>query len=208
MAARARMTDSIPGDVTPPMAWVPTRVFMTAGVGVHELERVAVQHAMRDAGVADSNMIKVSSVMAPGLRIISREEGIRLLRPGNMVCAVIAQGQTDQPHQRVTPALAWAQPEKKGVPGYIAEVEEDLAKGMSEATATKQVGEEVLELMAMRLRVKIDAERLWENRGRERMVRIGGTRVRVGALCASTVGPEERDGKKLTAAAFVAAIYI
>jgi arginine decarboxylase len=205
---KARVTDSLPSDVTPPLAWVPTRVFMVSGVGVHEHERVALQHAMRSAGVADCNLLKVSSVIAPGVRIISAEEGMRLLRPGNIVTAVIATAQTDQPHQRVAPALAWAKPEKAGVPGYIAEIEEEMAKGKSEATATKQVGEEVLELLAMRMRVKIDPERLWEKRGRERVVRMGGTRVHVGALCASTVGPEERDGKKLTAAAFVAAIYI
>jgi hypothetical protein len=70
------------------------------------------------------------------------------------------------------------------------------------------VGEEVLEIMAMRLRAKVDAERLWERRGRSRTVRIGGTNVHVGSLCASVAGPEERDGKSLTAAAFVAAIYL
>jgi hypothetical protein len=28
--------------------------------------------------------------------------------------------QTNEPHQRVTTALAWAKPERPGVPGYIA----------------------------------------------------------------------------------------
>jgi hypothetical protein len=60
----------------------------------------------------------------------------------------------------------------------------------------------------MRLRVKVDAERLWKQRGRSRTVRMGGTTVHVGSLAASAVGPEERDGEKLTAAVFVAAIYI
>jgi hypothetical protein len=66
----------------------------------------------------------------------------------------------------------------------------------------------VLELLAMRLRVKVDAKRMWEKRGRSRTLRMGGTTVHVGSLCASTVGPEERDGEKITAAAFVAAIYL
>jgi arginine decarboxylase len=183
-------------------------VFFVTGVGVHTLERVALQHAMRQAGVADCNLLKVSSVIAPDCEIISADEGRRLLRPGNIVCAVIATAQTDEPHQRVTTALAWAKPEKAGVPGYIAELEEEMAKGKSEATATEQVATEVLEILAMRLRVKVDAERLWKRRGRSRTVRMGGTTVHVGSLCASTVGPEERHGEKPTAAVFVAAIYI
>jgi pyruvoyl-dependent arginine decarboxylase (PvlArgDC) len=130
------------------------------------------------------------------------------LKPGNMLFAVIATAQTEEPHQRVTTALAWAKSGKRGVPGYIAEVEEEMAKGMSEETAQDQVGQEALELMAMRLRVKIDAKRLWERRGRARTVRMGGTTVHVGSISASTVGPEERDGKKRTAAAFAAAIYL
>jgi arginine decarboxylase len=205
--AASRSAQTAADDV-PPLSWVPTRVFFVSGVGVHTLERVALQHAMRQAGVADCNLLKVSSVIAPGCRIISEEEGRRLLRPGNFVHAVIATAQTDEPHQRVTTALAWAKPEKPGIPGYIAELEEEMAKGKSEETATQQVAEEVLEILAMRLRVKVDAERLWKQRGRSRTVRMGGTTVHVGSLSASAVGPEERDGEKPTAAVFVAAIYI
>src|SRR5829696_8481095 len=89
-----------PDDVPPPLHWVPSRVFFVTGTGVHELERVALQHAMREAGVADCNLLKVSSVMPPECEIIPASEGRRLLRPGNMVFAVIATAQTEEPHQR------------------------------------------------------------------------------------------------------------
>jgi arginine decarboxylase len=206
-AARTRAATAAIDD-TPPQAFLPTRVFFVSGTGTHELERVALQHAMRDAGVADSNLVKVSSVIAPGCRIISEQEGRALLRPGNIVHAVIAEAQTQEPHQRVATALAWAVPERKGLPGYIAELEEQMAMGKSEQTATEQVGEEVLEIMAMRLNAKIDAKALWAKRGRSRTVRIGGVSVRVGSVSVSCVGPEERNGKQMTAAAFIAAIYL
>ncbi|MFL5560997.1 MAG: pyruvoyl-dependent arginine decarboxylase [Gemmatimonadaceae bacterium] len=206
--ARQRSTPAVSKTASPPLAWVPSRVFFVSGVGVHAQERVAFQHAMRAAGVADSNLVKVSSVIAPGCQIIPAAEGRSLLRPGNIVHAVVGTAKTDEPHQRVTTALAWAKPARRGVPGYIAEIEEDMAKGKSEKSAMEQVAAEVLEILAMRLRVKVDAERLWSRRGRSRTVRMGGTDVQVGALCASAVGPEERDGEKLTAAVFVAAIYI
>jgi pyruvoyl-dependent arginine decarboxylase len=131
--ATARSARSTPDSDVPPLSWVPTRVFFVSGVGTHAMERVALQHAMREAGVADGNLLKVSSVIAPGCRIIPADEGRRLLRPGNMVYAVIATAQTDEPHQRVTTALAWAKPEKPGVPGYIAELEEEMAEGARSA---------------------------------------------------------------------------
>jgi arginine decarboxylase len=192
----------------PPIAWTPSRVFVVGGTGVHEKERIAVQHAMRAAGVEQVNLVKVSSVVAPECELITAEEGRRLLRPGNVCFAVIAQAETDEPHQRIAPGLAWAKPEKPGLPGFIAEVEEDMAKGKSAAATEKEVGEEVLDLMAMRLRAKVDAERLWAKRGRARRVRIGNVWVRVGAHVEEAVGPEPVDGKPRTAAAFVAAIYL
>jgi arginine decarboxylase len=205
---RTARSASIATAVVPPLAWVPTRVFMVAGVGVHAQERVATQLAMRRAGVADCNLLKVSSVMPPECEIIPADVGLRLIRPGNVLVAVIAMAQTQEPHQRVTPALAWVKPEKRGVPGFIAELEEEMAKGKSEATATTQVGEEALHLLADRLRIKIDAERLWASRSRARRVRIGGTTAHVGALAVSAVGPEAQDGESRTAVAFVAAVYI
>src|SRR4051812_16451010 len=140
MPLRKRLSSSITSnDATPPLTFVPTRVFFTSGTGIHKLERVALQHAMREAGLADCNLVKISSVVAPGVQRISKEEGLKLLRAGNMVFAVIAQGQTEEPHQRVTTGLAWAFPEKANTPGYIAELEEEMAKGKSHKSVETQV---------------------------------------------------------------------
>ena len=142
MTERLRSRSTLTRAETPaatPLSFVPRRVFFTAGTGQHRLERVALQHAMREAGVSQCNLVKVSSILPPETEIISRERGVRLLRPGNIVFAIIAQAQTNEPHQRITPAIAWANPDKPGVPGFIAEVEEDLAKGKTEETAADQV---------------------------------------------------------------------
>jgi arginine decarboxylase len=195
-----------PSPAYPPMSFIPRRLFFTAGVGQHELERVALQHAMRQAGVSQCNLVKVSSILPPETQIITRAEGVRLLRPGNIVFAIIAQAQTNEPHQRITPAIAWANPDKRGVPGFIAEVEEDLAKGKSEETAADQVGEEAITILAETLRVKVDPKRKWDRR--KRTTRIGRTNVGIGYLAASTEGPEERDGQNDFAAAVVIAVFV
>src|SRR4051812_22786332 len=167
---------------TAPILFVPRRLFFTSGVGRHSQERVATQNAMRAAGVPRVNLVKISSVIAPRCEIISRQEGIRLLRSGAIAFAVIAQGMTKEPHQRVTPALAWSKPDDENETGFIAEVEEQNANGLSQKAAEDRVGEEALILQATHLGAKVNAKRLWSGRGQSRSVRVGGKRVRVGSL--------------------------
>ncbi|HEV7595982.1 MAG TPA: pyruvoyl-dependent arginine decarboxylase [Gemmatimonadaceae bacterium] len=195
-----------PISLYPSLSFIPRRVFFTAGTGQHELERVAMQHAMREAGVSQCNLVKVSSILPPETEIIPRASGIRLLRPGNIVFAVIAQSQTNEPHQRITPAVAWANPDKKGIAGYIAEVEEDLAKGKTEETAADEAGEEAVTILAETLRVRVDPKRKWNRR--KRTTRIGRTNVGIGYLAATTEGPEEKDGRSDFAAAIVLAVFV
>src|SRR5215212_9415716 len=195
-AKRSPRRQKIDQSATAPLLFVPRRVFFTSGTGRHEQERVATQHAMQAAGIPRVNLVKVSSVIAPGSQLISRQEGIRLLRSGAIAFAIIAQGMTKEPHQRVTPALAWCKPDNENETGFIAEVEEQNANGLSEKAAEDRVGEEVLILQAAHFGVKINAERVWAGRGRSRSVRIGGKTCRVGSLCASVVGAESEEGEE------------
>ena len=126
----------------------------------------------------------MSSLIPPECRIIPSAEGRKLLHPGNIVHAVIAHAQTNEPHQRISPAVAWAKPDRADIPGYIAELEEDLAQGKSMATAELTVGEEALEILAMRLRTTIDAKGAWKRRGRRR----ANTHKRPSRLASATGG--------------------
>lgn len=186
----------------PPLAFVPTRVFFTSGQGVHEHERVAVQHALRQAGVADCNLVKVSSVIPPGCRVIDRAKAEGLLRPGNVVFAVIAQAVTQEPHQRTSVGVGWAIPEKDGVPGYVAEVEEELGFGMSGEAAAEEVGTTAINLLAERLRAKAGAATLWKKR--RGGITLGRVRVHVGCQTETVVGDE----KGRYTAAVALAVYL
>lgn len=191
-----------------PKVWVPTMVFFTHGVGTHETQRVAMQRAMEEAGVAECNMVKVSSVIPPNCRIISREHGRRLLRSGGIVHAVIAQGETNEPHQRVTAALCFAQPDSDRYPGFITEVEEEETKGKSAKTATDEAGEALLTIVAEKIRAKVDAKKLWAKRGRDRKVRVGRETVRVGAITATAIAPEKQGDTERWAVAMAFAVYL
>jgi hypothetical protein len=63
-------------------------------------------------------------------------------------------------------------------------------------------------LMCEELGAKIDAERVWASRGRDRTVRIGRETIHVGAHVEEAVVPEPRGDEKQMAAVFVAAIFV
>jgi arginine decarboxylase len=192
----------------PPLLFTPRRLFFTSGTGTHETQRAAMQRAMRQAGVADCNFVKVSSVIPPACEIVPRAVGLRMLRPGAITHAVIAEGETNEPHQRVTPAICWAQPSDPTLPGYMTEVDEDQTKGRSAKTATDEAGEALLTIIAERFGASLDAKRVWANRGRTGRVRIGRLTWQLGAVAASAVGPEVDDEEEQYAIATVLGILL
>src|SRR4051812_9418058 len=99
------------------LGFVPSHIFFARGVGVHSIQRVAVQRAMQQAGVNELNLVKVTSVIPPKCEVITAERGLKMLQPGAVQFGVIAQGETNEPHQRVTAALCWGQPDGDDLPG-------------------------------------------------------------------------------------------
>lgn len=192
-----------PATLPDPTVFVPSRVFFTSGKGFHEKERVSLQHALVDAGIGDCNLVKVSSVIPPGCVVISREEGEKLLRPGCVVFAVIAKAQTNEPHQRLTVGLGWAIPDHPTSPGFIAEIEEDEANGLSAEAAADEVGPMAVRILAEQLRAGgADPEALWSRR--KSGFKFGRYPVTAGCLTETVIGDE----KGRYASAVAVAVYL
>jgi arginine decarboxylase len=196
------------GEHAAPLVVVPRRLFFTTGTGTHQIQRAAMQHAMREAGVADCNLVKVSSVIPPACEIVPRARGLRMLRGGAIIHAVIAEGETNEPHQRITPAICWGQSDDPTLPGYMTEVEEDQTKGRSTTTATDEAGEALITIISEKLGVRLDARKAWSNRGRSGRVRIGGLTWRVGSVAVSAIGPETDNGQTRYATATVLGVFL
>jgi arginine decarboxylase len=71
--------------------FVPTRVFFTKGVGRHREYLSSFELALRDANIAASNIVAVSSSVPPHCKRVSVEDGVRALSPGEIVFAVMAR---------------------------------------------------------------------------------------------------------------------
>ena len=55
---------------------VPKRIFLTKGVGKHKERLTSFELALRDAGIAAQNLVRVSSIFPPHCKLIPRKEGL------------------------------------------------------------------------------------------------------------------------------------
>ena len=58
-----------------PIRNIPKQVFFTKGRGTHKDYLTSFELALRDADIADLNLVSVSSILPPHCKVISRQEG-------------------------------------------------------------------------------------------------------------------------------------
>lgn len=61
---------------------VPRKVFLTKGVGIHKDKLASFELALRNAGIEKCNLVCVSSIFPPECKMISKDEGLKMLKPG------------------------------------------------------------------------------------------------------------------------------
>jgi len=100
---------------------VPKKCFFTKGAGVHKERLASFELALRTAGLASCNLVLVSSIYPPFCKRISKEEGIKLLRPGEIVFCVYDRESTNEPNRLVAASVGVALPADQEQYGYLSE---------------------------------------------------------------------------------------
>ena len=179
---------------------VPEKVFFTRGCGVHKDKLVSFEMALRDAGLAPYNLVTVSSIMPPDAEIISREEGLPHLSPGEIVYCVMARAQTNIPGQRIAASVGLAVPEIHGKQhGYLSEYH---AADISGHECGEYAEDLAATMLATIMDIPFDPETAWQER--EQVYLASGKIIKTSHLAASaTCGA---DGKWTTVV--VAAVFI
>jgi len=153
---------------------VPSKVFFTRGKGVHRDQLVSFEMALRDAGIAPFNLVYVSSIMPPDAEIISRDEGLACLNPGEIVYCVMARESSDVPNLRISASIGLAVPQIHDKQhGYLSEhhgigmsekkcgeYAEKLAKTMLD-TIMQTSGGKILKTCNISIESETDAEGNW-----------------------------------------------
>ncbi|UCD49329.1 MAG: pyruvoyl-dependent arginine decarboxylase, partial [Phycisphaerales bacterium] len=95
------------------MQLLPARMFLTKGVGRHKYKLKSFEDALRKAGVAQQNLVQVSSILPPQCKVISKEKGLQELTPGGICFCVMARSDTDEHGRLVASSVGMAVPKDK-----------------------------------------------------------------------------------------------
>ncbi|MDV0443324.1 pyruvoyl-dependent arginine decarboxylase [Methanorbis rubei] len=141
---------------------VPEKVFFTKGTGVHKDKLVSFEMALRNAGLAPYNLVTVSSIMPPDADIISREEGLPHLSPGEIVFCVMARDQTNVVGQKVAASVGLAVPQIHDKQhGYLSEYH---ARDVSSRECGEYAEDLAATMLATIFDIPFDPETAWQER--------------------------------------------
>ncbi|MEM4359907.1 MAG: arginine decarboxylase, pyruvoyl-dependent [Candidatus Bilamarchaeaceae archaeon] len=162
---------------------VPTKMFFVKGVGVHKDRLASFELALRDAGIQMCNLVYVSSILPPGCKIIPKDEGIKLLKPGQIVYCVMARNETNEPNRLIAAAVGLAVPKNTDNYGYLSE---HHAFGETAAKAGEYAEDLAATMLASTLGIPFDIEQAWDER--EQVYKSSGLITKTSNICQSAEG--------------------
>ena len=177
---------------------VPKRLFLTKGVGKHKERLTSFELALRDAGIAAQNLVRVSSIFPPQCKIIPRKDGLKYLNPGEVVFAVVAENSTREPHRLVASSIGVAIPADRNTYGYLSE---HHSFGETDDLAGDYAEELAAEMLATTLDVEFDPDKSWDEK--KQIYRLSNKIVRTMNITQSAVGDKKGKWTTVIAAAIM-----
>ncbi|MEK6942910.1 MAG: arginine decarboxylase, pyruvoyl-dependent [Nanoarchaeota archaeon] len=165
---------------------VPSKIFMTKGIGVHKDRLSSFELALRDAGIEKFNLVTVSSILPPNCKIIPKDEGLTHLNPGEIVFCVMARLDTNEPNRLIASSIGVAVPKDTSNYGYLSEHH-------SYGETAKKSGEYAEDLaatmLATTLGIEFDPNQAWEER--EDIYKASGHIFKTINICQSAEGNKD-----------------
>jgi arginine decarboxylase len=178
---------------------IPKKIFYTKGVGVHREKLASFEMALRVAGLAHCNLVLVSSIFPPGCKVVSKEEGLKALRPGEIVFAIYDRESTNEPNRLIAASVGVAIPADPSMHGYLSE---HHSFGETDEKAGEYAEDLAASMLATTLGIEFNPELDWDER--EQIFKMSGKIVRTTNITQSAIG--NKDG--LWTTVFTAAVFI
>jgi arginine decarboxylase len=144
-----------------PLFYVPKMAFFTKGRGVHKDYLTSFELALRDAGIADLNLVSVSSILPPRCKIVSRQEGRKHLQPGQIVFTIMARSATNEPNRLIAASIGLARPADESQHGYLSE---HHSTGETAQKAGDYAEDMAMEMLATTLGLPNDPSLAWNEK--------------------------------------------
>ena len=140
---------------------VPKRMFLTKGVGRNRYQLKSFEDALRIAGVAQQNLVQVSSILPPHCKIISRNEGVKSLQPGSICFCVMARCDSNEHGRLIASSVGIAVPKDRKKWGYLSEVH---SHGMNKREAEDMSEDLAAGMLGTTLGIDLDPEMAWSEK--------------------------------------------
>ena len=177
---------------------VPKELFFTKVVGKHREKLTSFELALRSAGIAACNLVRVSSIFPPGCRILSRSGGVRKLKPGQITFVVMSETATREAHRLIAATIGVAIPRDKKLFGYLSE---HHSFGENEETAGDYAEELAAEMLATTLDLEVDPDKSWDEK--KEVYRLSNQIVRTQNVTQTAVGDKSGLWTTVIAAAVI-----
>ena len=179
---------------------VPTKMFLTKGVGRATAKLASFEAALRDAGIAEYNLVRVTSIFPPRCKIISRDHGVKLLDPGQILFIVLADNATNEPNRLIASSIGLAMPKDKNTYGYLSE---HHSYGETEEKAGEFAEELAAEMLATSLGLDSGEELSWKEK--EQVYKMSGKVIRTLNVSQTAIGHKRGLWTTVVAAAVLCA---
>lgn len=140
---------------------IPKKIFLTKGVGRHKEQLASFEAALRDAGIAPFNIVRVSSILPPGAKMLSKAKGLQYLSPGEIIYTVISEARTNEPHRLIAASIGVAVPAERAQYGYLSEYH---SYGETEPKAGDKAEDLAAQMLATTLGVPFDPDASYDER--------------------------------------------
>lgn len=174
--------------------YVPTKLFFTRGVGIHKEKLSSFELALRSAGIAQFNLVRVSSIYPPECKIVNRAQGLKCLSPGQILHVVLAEVQSNEPRRLMASSLGVAIPRDPLQFGYLSEFH---GFGVTDDKAGEYAEDLAAEMFATVRGLQFDPDKSWDEK--REIWRISNLLLKTSNITQSALG--NKDGLWTTAIA-------
>jgi arginine decarboxylase len=168
------------------MQLVPKKLFFTKGVGRQKEELRSFELALRNAGIEKCNLVQVSSIFPPKCKIISRNQGLAELVPGQITYCVLARSSSNEFSRLIAASIGCALPNDKNLYGYLSE---HHSYGQTEKVAGEYAEDLAAAMLASTLGIEFDEDKCWDEK--KDVYRISGKIVRTTNTTQSAIVKKE-----------------
>ena len=179
---------------------IPTKLFFTKGHGVHKDKLASFELALRDAGIEKCNLVYVSSILPPNCKIITKDEGLKILNAGQITFCVMARMEANEPNRLMAASIGVAVPKENDKQyGYLSE---HHSFGETAKKAGDYAEDLAATMLATTLGVEFNSDTAWEER--EQVYKASGQIFKTTSITQSCEG--HKDGMWTTVIA--AAVFL